>query len=96
MRNGGLVFGEGIYIDYTGDRSVTTFCNGNLLNQPICRHFAICIGIRKPAVLARSSVASQSYLGRESSGTSDAPCVRLNIDSLVPNQVFGDPPRIVS
>jgi hypothetical protein len=96
LRYRSLVFNEGIDIDYAGNRSVANFSNGKLLNQPICWHLAIGIGIRKPTTLARSSIALQRNLSCESAGTSDTTRIRLDNNPVTLNQVFGDLARLVS
>jgi hypothetical protein len=61
-----LVFSKGIYVDYASDCSVTTLSETKLLDQPVLGHFAISIRVRKPTVLARSSISRKRDLSRQS------------------------------
>jgi hypothetical protein len=60
LRHRSVVFDEGVYIDYAGDRTITILGQGELLNQPICWYLAIGICVRQPTALARSFVASRA------------------------------------
>jgi hypothetical protein len=90
LRHRSVVFDEGVYIDYAGDRTITILGQGELLNQPICWYLAIGICVRQPTALARSFVAFQGNFSCEGTGSPDTTCIRLDYDPITLNQVFGD------